>query len=110
MSTSRIKALFDHASVSAEMAEKDAAELRLELRASEESIVQIVDLGLRRERSLLHFYQRLRKFRQISQAELNHAIACCAEDAVSLGKIVDNFRAKWGEHPKRRDGTLIPTD
>lgn len=103
------QALFDHANVSAEFAEREAADLRVELRQKEEAICALMELGYKRERALIGFYQRLQKFHQVSRYEVAHAAECLLKDEESVKKVIENFRAKWGQHPMR-NGKIITTD
>lgn len=103
-------AAIDHALVSADMAELEASDLRVQLRLSEQKHIVSVWLTYRYFCSLGPLFERLRKFSQITQHEIDHHYDCLKSDHDSLTRMVDNFKKRWGMAPidDKGCGIVVP--
>lgn len=90
-----------HLNISAEIAEKESADLRLRLRRAQELLISSMVLCYRREQLLIPLLKKLVGYEEISQTELDHAVACLAVDLESINTAIAEFRGEWGCAPTR---------
>jgi len=93
------EAFFDDALAAAGFAEMEASELRVKLREVTEGMIACKLAAWRWHETLLPMFQRLRKFHQISQYELDFYATSQVEDRETIERDIENFRAVYGAHP-----------
>lgn len=93
------EAFFDDASAAAGFAEQEAAELRIKLREMTEGMIAVKLAAWEWHQTLLPLFQRLRKFHQISQREMNSYAVAQIEDRETINRDIENYQAIYGTHP-----------
>lgn len=93
------EAFFDDANAAAGFAEAEAAELRVKLREMTEGMIATKLAAWKWHETLLPMFQRLRKFHQITQHEIDFYATSQIEDRETIERDIENFRAVYGEHP-----------